>query len=500
MKIGIWYWHTPFDVSKDELGLLNKIGVSTIYVRTLTFTTDGVRVKPEFPQHWNSNAGGLPVVLTFNFDAGLRSHFEELPNAGIATAIANGITRARQYAVNHQINVTGVQMDVDCPTRLLEKYADLLTKLRPELTKQGALLTKDSFSATALQTWLTSKSYVNLADACDFVAPQFYEGRVGTEISRVQPIADDQNLKPGMEQANSTGRPFYAGIATYGHALLYDDRGELAGMYHGLPPEDALRHPSLKFERTYPLAEDGSEADAKTSIGENLLLLKAVRPDLKGRGLGFHVAYVLPSAEMLARQLRVIRESRPTNCQGVILYRFPEPNDEMSLPLQTVADTFEGKATTVSLKSEIARKSVPWSMIDGGERAKTPPYDYTVTVKSVGNAASLAAPDALSVLIAFDGTGLSEVRPGDFDEIHTGVLVEGNRFQPCAPSHANAVLLRRYHVLPGDRLRSGPLEVDADGPSPTHLYWNVRPEGGFGALSGSIVPSFDHPSDSETHS
>lgn len=478
MQIGMWYWHTPFQVSKDELASLKKIGVTTLYVRAATFTTDGKRIKTMIPQQWKSDGAGFPVVLTFNFDAGLRSHFEQLPNTVIATDVVNGIAKVRKVAKSHAIHIVGIQMDVDCPTRLLPKYADLIRTIRPGLIQAGALPKGDSFSATALQTWLTSNDYDKLADACDFVAPQFYEGRIGRTLDKVQPIADTGNLKNGMKRAEASGKPFFVGLATYGHALLYDDRGGLIGMYHGMQPEDALRHPSLKMEREAPLTK-----------GENLLVLKAIRPDMNGRGLGFRIAYVLPTAEMLSRQLSIVRTSRPSHCQGIILYRFPEAADELNLPLTTIAEGMANRPTTVAIKPLMTRRTVPWALIGAGKSAKTPPYEYTVTVKSTGTAPTIAAHNALSLLITFDGNGLGDVAPGDFDDVKTGVYHPGLPFQPCASAHANAILLHRFHVLPGAQIRSGGIEVDADGPRPTQIFWNARTgSGGTTSVEGKLSP------------
>ena len=195
MKVGIWYWHSPFQVTDAELGWLKKIGVSTIYVRAATFTTDGVHVKTMIPQTWNSNAKGMPIVLTFNFDGGLRSHFEKFSNATIVADVLPAIARIRKTARAKGIHVAGIQMDVDCPTRLLPKYAKLIHSIGDGLRKKGTLESKDSFSTTALQTWLNSRHYQDLVDACDFVAPQFYEGQIGRTLDKVRPVADAGNLE-----------------------------------------------------------------------------------------------------------------------------------------------------------------------------------------------------------------------------------------------------------------------------------------------------------------
>ncbi len=479
VKIGIWYWHSPFQLTAQELTWVKKIGISTIYVRAATLTTDGMRIKTMIPQQWRSNAGGVPVVLTFNFDSGLGSHFKELANSTIAPDVIAGIVRERTTALGHGIHVTGVQMDVDCPTRLLPKYADLLVKIRAGLLASKALVPGDSFSSTALQTWLNSRDYQELADACDFVVPQFYEGRTGHTINTVQPISDASNLARGMDHAESAGKPFFVGLGIYGHSLLYNERGALIGMYHGMQPEDALRHPSLKLEKQAAIKE-GSQ-----NSGEHLLVLRAVRPDLNGRGLGYRIAYVLPGAEMLTRELKIFEESRSSHCQGIILYRFPELADELSLPLPTIAQALSNHPATLEIKPTITGRAVPWSLIGTDKVAKRPPYEFTLAAESIGTAPTLPGPDALTMMVRFDHAGLEGCEPGDFDRAATGRFGRDGSFTACAPAHANAVLFRRFDLRPGARIKSGPIEVGPDGPIPTEIVWEGR--SGSGPNSG-IVP------------
>jgi len=483
MEVGIWYWHTPFQVSKDDAKWLDKIGVTTLYVRAATFTSDGKRVKTSIPQVWRRNESAIPVVLTFNFDGGLRSHFGSMPNPELSSDIAAGIGRIRSAAETHGIRVSGIQMDVDCPTRLLAKYADLLHKIRFHLLMQRTLMARETFSATALQTWLKSIRYRDLVDSCDFVAPQFYEGQVGRRIDEVHPIADTGNIEQGMRRADSAGKPFFAGLATYGHSLLYDEHGRLLAMYHGMKPEDALRHPSLQVDTECPIGKGGARATGSDYVGENLLILNAVRPDRNGRGLGYRIAYILPTVEMLAHELKVFRETRPENCRGVILYRYPEPEDQMSLPLPTVAEAILGGTGKLDLSAALNRTAIPWPLIGPDRKAQRPPCEYTVNLRSLGTLPTLTGRDAVTVLVRFERQGLDGVEAGDFDDAQTGIVEPSGTFQQCSPAHADSVLLLRYSLLPGRRINSGAIQVSADGPKPESITWTALSGDGLKPIS-----------------
>ncbi len=452
----MWYWHAPFRLAPDDLARLRRMGVGTLYVRAGTFSSDGKRAVVVLPQRWDSGAPGLGVVLTMNFDPGLVSHLETISAERLAADVARGLEDARKAAKGARFE--GYQLDVDCPTRLLPRYTDLLRRVR---AKVGGPL-----SITALPTWLGSPYVRDLADAVDFIAPQFYENRTGRTLATLEPVSDPAALRRGLMRLRDLGVPFRAGLSAYGHALLYDPRGSLAGMYRGLSPEDALRHPSLRPEAVGPLE------------AERRLVLRAVAPDAGGRGLGVRIAYVLPTAEALRRQLSAYRKAAPPNALGPILYRFPEPGEAMTLPLSTVEAALKGAPARTELEVSATARAVPWDLVAPDARAARPPQAVVLRATAVGGGPSEAEEGAVQVLVRFDRPGIDGAAPGDFDSAEVGSLDPGGAFRRGSGVRANAVLLRRGHVLPGESLRSGAIETRADGATSVVAEWSVRsPDG-----------------------
>ena len=452
----MWYWHTPFRLSPDDRLRLGRMGVGTLYVRAGTFSSDGKRAVAILPQRWETAAPGLGVVLTMNFDPGLVSHLEAIPLDGLASDVARGLANARKAA--GAVRLEGFQLDVDCPTRLLPRYADLLRRVRRKV--------EGPFSITALPTWLASREMKGLAEAVDFVVPQFYENRTGRTVVDLEPVSDPAALRRGLLRLRNLGIPFRAGLSAYGHALLYDPKGRLAGMYRGLSPEDALRHPALRPEEEGPLE------------GERRLVLRAVAPDSGGRGLGARIAYVLPTAESLRRQLAVYREDAPPNALGTILYRFPEPGEAMALPLPAVEAALRGRLARQGLRVVLSARAVPWSLVGPGARAARPPLALRIRATATGDGPSEAARGAVQVLVRLDRPGIGGVAPGDFDSAEAGTLGPDGRFLRGSGVRADAVLFRRGQVLPGEVLRSGAIETSADGATSATAEWSVRcPDG-----------------------
>jgi hypothetical protein len=457
LDLGMWYWHTPFAVSPEEENVLADMGVGTLYVRGGTFGTEGDGAALKLPQRYERPPKGVRIVLVYNFDPDLLRQFEKISLERLRADISAAVLESRTLSQNAGIAVAGVQLDVDVPTRLLPRYADLLRSLRPQIGE-------GEFSITALPTWLDSKSFRQVCDAVDYVVPQFYEGRTGRTVDDLQPVGDPEALRRGLEKLARLGRPFRVGLPAYGHALLYDDEGKLSSMYHGLSLGDALRHPGLKFERSEFLPG-----------GEDLLVLKAIAPGQDGRGLGFRIAYFAPTPAMVSEQVEIVRRRRPNNCLGIVFYRFAGPDQSLCLPLSSIAAALEGEEARVEMNLEIEERSLPWSLI-AGEPAAVPARQLSVALTHQGNAPTFPSPEGIRVLLLFDRPGIVSARPGDYDAIDFGSF-EGGLFRPCGKARATAVLLRRFHMIPGQQLAPAAIELEPDGPNLLRASWHAKAVG-----------------------
>ncbi len=482
----MWYWNSPFVVSDSDLKSLKEIGVKTLYVREATFTTDGKNLLTEFHEHWDSPSRGFKIVLVYNFDAGVIRHFGALSTDALISGISDGVEKTASLVKGHGLAISGIQFDFDCPTRLLSKYASLLGSVRSELVKRKLLTTGQSFSSTALQTWLKSPQYAELAKVTDFLAPQFYESRTGRTVESVAPIADVDGLGKGLALAEQNGTPFFAGIAAYGHALLYNSDGKLSGVYHGLQPSEALRHPSLEYRSVTPLTDQGKPANKTDFAGEDLLKVAAVEGDLNERGKGDTIAYLIPSAEMLKEQIDAVRAARATHCRGIILYRFPSESDEMALPLSTDALVMRGGKPAVNINGSVSSESVPWALI-GGAATSDHSHAYRVKLRNTGNEPTRVSRDGASAMLLFSGEGIDAFGAGDFDAAYAGRFDEDKVFRGCAKQHANALLLLKFRLGPGQTVTSGPIATSGSGAVASELRWKVQAVGGFQTVVGQVA-------------
>jgi len=481
LEVSFWYWHTPFRLSPGETKELREIGVTRLFVRAGTFSHE---YKLTVPQKWAAAGSPFKVALVYNFDSGLLRHFGDLDVAGAADAMARAINSSSKAALMAGVAVEGVQLDIDCPTRLLPKYASLVQAIRPLVDLPGPW----KLSVTGLSSWLGTRGLKRLASKVDFLAPQFYESDLALDASQVRSIGDLSAIERGLPKAADLGKPVYAGIATYGRALLYDPKGRLAGIYRGLSPEDALRHPALEFCSLKPLGRTGIAADKAGYVGEDQLSFVANGPTEEARG--YRLVYDLPSPELLARELEAVRRAAPDNCQGVILYRMPQDEDGMALLLPSVAAVLRGADPKPDVALQVSARPDPWRLVDsnGGKRSS----EIRVVTENKGDGPTGIAPNGVQILVRWPEAGLIEAEPGDFDSVRPGTVDPASgRFRPCSPLEANAALLSRSRLQPGQRCESGLIEVE--GNVRAEAFSAIRTPGGFGIQTSQASSTERHP-------
>jgi len=271
------------------------------------------------------------------------------------------MTRSREEAENAGLRVAGVQLDLDCPTSRLPKYADLLHRLRLALPPSSTAL-----SITALPTWYHGTGLDAILHEIDFAAPPYYEANVGRTREDYATVSQPAKTESGLAAAGWRGEPFFAGIPAYGHALVYNSAGRLVGTYHDMGVCLAVRHPAFRLERAFGADGHGREATPATYIGEDVYDLRALVDASDGDGKGFHVINDVPTPASVALHLALLRSKRPPNCRGMILFRYPESGEAETLPLRTVAALLRGESRRPELRVQFRYKAAPWEMMESG--------------------------------------------------------------------------------------------------------------------------------------
>ncbi|MBS1709393.1 MAG: DUF3142 domain-containing protein [Armatimonadetes bacterium] len=478
-QVSYWYWQTPFTLDAKLAGQLREMGVRQLFVRAGTWSTDGKNIVLVAPQQYGKGCDAFPVHLVFNADSGVTRHFEDLDNAKVARQIADRIVARVDQARKAGVLVVGVQLDIDCPTRLLPKYADIVSRIRrddPLLARKGGL----QFSVTGLTSWLGSAGVTSLGRQLDFMVPQAYEGVTGRTVDDVRPVFDPDTLRRGLWQAESLPCPYWFGVPAYGHAFLFDDKGQLVSTYRGLEAQDALRHPKFQLEAAYPASRTGKRVELeKDWVGEELAEFRAVQPAADGRGLGYRLVYTLPSPELVARGLETVLHDRGPGCQGAVVYRVPEAGSSFTVPMESVLSRPKGRVPQVRVEAKLRSESDTLGAMEATEPGL--PADVWIELTNTGDSATFVAPDAFVIDLQFDKPGFGDVRLRDFDAVQ--FLRDGVE---TSPARADKLRLSKGWFYPGETLKVGPIRLLDSVPFHAKIAWRARLPSGLKTTQGTL--------------
>lgn len=292
---GFWIWHRGSSLSDDELAALAAGGGGRLYRQIAEFgpRAGGWSPRP-LPGAWPSREGGTPVL---RLDPG----GEILDRADAPRAVA-------AWLRHHYPNVAwpALQLDYDCPARLLGRYAGFLADLRGIL-EIGAL------SVTALAGWIRSPGFGQVAAAVDELVPMFYDLRADPEADvlagRPLPMAGREAVR-WIGEWKSCRRSWRAGLANFERLTLFNGDGTLAGHLRAWSPEDLVGRGDLEL------------LDSRT---EDTAVWRVLRDGaLRGTRLraGQWLVWRVPAA---AASLAAMRAARDAGAAGIVWFALPGP-------------------------------------------------------------------------------------------------------------------------------------------------------------------------------
>ncbi len=477
MKTAIWYWQTPYTLSDRDLDELKQLDVKQVFVRAGTFSSDGQNLVLIIPQTYGKGSNRLPIHLVFNADGGVIRHFEDYDLNRIANQISTRLVTQIEMARKAGVKVIGVQMDFDIPTRLLPKYADLIRLVRasnPQFSSRKDFY----FSLTGLMSWLGTRGVETLSNEVDFMVPQAYEGETGMSPDKVRPVFDPDDLRRRLPNAERLNCPYWIGIPSYGHAFLFDDHDHLVATYRGLEAQDALRHPAFRLVEAFASNAQGKPAQNRDDwMGEEILKFKAIRSAANGEGLGYTLAYSLPSPFLTNLARRIVDEQRGANCQGVIVYRMSEVGSSFTVPLNSILRAKRGEESEPKFEIRVTSSSDSLETVESARQDI--PIDLYVEATNVGTGSSFVSPDAVDICLQLDRAGVSDIRLRDFDRVEydTGPDVKRQVLSP--PRKANILHLFKGFTYPGEKIYCGPIRLLNSGKVRVTINSRIRNQSGF---------------------
>ena len=484
VQVAFWSWRTETPSQADVERAARATGAHTLFLRAGQMDAVAGRVT-----RVRAVSGlmprGVELHLVYNATPRLLAEFGRVEEATLASAFVETFQADSSRTERDGATVAGLQLDLDVPTRLLTRYARVLRAVRASLPGGVRL------SVTGLPTWIGSGGLGEVLDAVDFWTPQLYGAEIPTTAERVIPIASPSATARMVERVRGLNKPFYAGLAAYGYALVYDAGGRLVELRGDLDPARVASDKNLELveRRAFGAGAegDGARAGAAPHAGEWRYVFRA-RGETALEGLylraGEQIVLDVPGSESLRAGVRGVREGAGDKLLGICLFRLPTAGDATTLRLAEMAAALRDREPefSTSLSAEAVDAEGSGSEEFDGSLGKDS-NQLLLVAENDGAGGAPYGDGALSVTLRVPrGSVRGVMRLEGFDTFETLCeTLQGEparaALRPCSAARASAVRLGARAWRPGARARAG-LRFEAEVPARLAAQVSVRREGG----------------------
>ena len=289
----------------------------------------------------------------------------------------------------------------------------------------------------------------------DFWVPQFYGGEIPKQSSQIIPISSPESITYFVNKARQIDKPFYAGLAAYSVALLYNTSGSLISLRGDISPAVVVSHPSLELidQRSFASAERRFAFRAKT--------------DDVVDGLNMHVGDVLvidlPNSESLRIASQITRKLAGRNLLGICVFRLPAHDDPATLTLLQVTHALNDENSYPGVYVRLKRQPL-----------LSPTYVFTLEFKNGGSASPTIGSLKVDLIIPPGSFLRLSARPGvSVQPLCNGEAANGP--QPCSERRADLLRVSIDFLTPGQTLKTS-LILNSDLPRTTGVSVAMQTE------------------------
>lgn len=308
-ECSFWVWNRADPLTVSEIATLRAAGIRRLYWQAgeLEARPDGNlflrRTAPT--QLWMANPpeNQPQLVPVVRVSTTIRS-----PETFTGDALGRALTPVAAASPDGS-----VQLDFDCPDRLLPIYAERLHTAR-------RIAGIRHLSITALDHWADAPARAALWTEVDEVFPMIYDvekdglpGPDGLAAWEPQPVLDPVKLRARLASWRRCPIPWHAGLPAFARVTIYDAGGRSLGHLRTWNWDDLVFNPALRLDRPPHLGTTLLRAGAATRLGETAVpaggFVAARRPERPGLRTAIAAA-----AAAAAR--------------SVVLFRLPDPPED----------------------------------------------------------------------------------------------------------------------------------------------------------------------------
>jgi hypothetical protein len=306
--VDFWVWHRTAPLAEEERAALNTLGVTTLYWHV------GEMENKSGPWRWKAPlrsveglAQGCRVVPVIRLTSELKQPFP-----------ASTLAQLKEELLRVAGESRALQLDYDCPDRLLPTYAAALRQIRPAVPH---------LSVTALARWPRLAGFAALTSAIEEIVPMFYDLQADPTGVNADapppPLLDPGQIEAALQPWKSCPIPWRAGLPTFARLTVFDRTGLSRGQIPNWTWDDLCFHKSL-------------HALVPTQLGMTLF-----RTDSDTRVASTPVAkdeWVASRFTDRAALTRAIELARSAGAAGIVLFRLPDGTSPAGWSLGDLAE------------------------------------------------------------------------------------------------------------------------------------------------------------------
>ena len=429
-----WVWHRRAPLTPAEDSELRRQGVGTLFWSVGEMELRGGewswRTPPLATAHL---APGIRVVPVVRLASEAEMPFTPDRAAGLARSLRAVASDSGE-----------VQIDFDCPDRLLDSYASALRVLRGAVPR---------ISITALAHWPRLPGFVALTRSVDEILPMFYDLQgdptgAGPDAPP-PPLLDPAPVESAMRAWSACPIPWRAGLPVFARLTVFDRTGLSRGQIPNWSWEDFCFHKDLR-------------ALAPTRFGVTLFRADA---DARVAGAPVKAGEIVVSRFTDRTALaKAVLQAPAAGAKGVVLFRLPDDTDPAGASLRDLgALTSFGQAHLILRPgAEEQLELVNDSAVDLPPRLSGEKSD-----RDRGYALEIDAPAPV----------FREALAGDFWRVAAHANPEAKRPVPAIVPLATRLTFWFSQLRAGASLRTGLLQLAPDGTLDGVRYRIIHCEG-----------------------
>ena len=324
--VAFWVWHRGDPLREMEIAELQRQQVRTLYWNV------GEMELRDGAWRWKARAldpgrlgGPLHVVPVVRLVADAGKPFESVAWAKLGAQLRTVAAKGGE-----------LQVDFDCPDRLLAAYAEALAELRRAIPR---------LSVTALAHWSTHPAFPALQRSVSEITPMFYDMQADpTGVSAdapPPPLLDPAQAGRALRSWSACAIPWRAGLPAFARLTVFDRAGMSRGQIPNWVWDDFCFHKSLHTLGPTRLGTTLFRADADTRVART-----AVRE-------GDLVVSRFTDRTALARVAAIARDA---GAAGVTLFRLPDDTDPAGASLSDLGRLTTNDAPHLALRWKSAEQ------------------------------------------------------------------------------------------------------------------------------------------------